>query len=75
MAQVDVFIEETLCKKVNVWVPDNLTVDERMEYAEKEARKAYKNNQIVLTADDFNGQASIMVRDVESERETSWNNL
>jgi len=75
MAQVDVFIEETLCKKVNVWVPDDLTVEERMEYAEKEARKAYKNNQIVLTADDFNGQTQIMTRDVETGSETSWNDL
>ena len=75
MAQVTVHIEETLCKKVNVWVPDNWDVDERMEYAEKKAREAYEHELIVLTADDFTGIAHMMVEDEESGTETNWIDL
>ena len=75
MAKVKVFIEETLCMEIEFWVPDDLTVDERMEFAEQKAREAYEDNEIVLTADDYNGQTQIMLQDVESGTETSWNDL
>lgn len=75
MAKVKVFIEETLCREVEFDLPDDMTVEERMEAAEELATRAYKNSEIVLDADDFNGQAQIMVQDVESKTETDWNDL
>lgn len=75
MAKVKVFIEETLCKEIEFHFPDNFTVEKRMELAEQIARESYKNNQIVLSADDFNGQTQIMLQDVETGSETDWNDL
>lgn len=75
MAKVKVFIEETLCREIEFDLPEDMNVNERMEAADELARRAYKNNEIVLTADDFNGQAQIMVKDVESETETNWIDL
>lgn len=75
MAKVKVFIEETLCREVEFELPEDMTIDERMEAAEELARRAYKNSEVVLTADDFNGQAQIMTRDVETGIETSWNEI
>lgn len=75
MAKVNVYIEETLCKKIEFWVPDDLTVEERMEFAEEKAREAYEDNQIVLTADDFTGIVHVMVKDEESGIETNWTDL
>ena len=74
MAKVKVYIEETLCKVIEVEIPENMGVDERMELAEKIVLHQYKNSEIVLTADDFTG-ASYMVEDVESGTETGWNDI
>lgn len=74
MAKVKVFIEETLCREIEFDLPDCMTVEERMEAAEAMTVHAYKKSQIVLDASDFTG-AQIMMRDVESETETSWNDL
>lgn len=74
MAKVKVFIEETLCREIEFNLPEDMTVEERMEAAEELAKRAYKNSEIVLDANDFTG-AQIMMRDEESETETSWNDL
>ena len=74
MAKVKVFIEETLCREVIFDLPEDMTVEERMEAAEELATRAYKNTQIVLDAEDFTG-AQIMVQDVASGSETDWNDL
>lgn len=74
MATVRVWIEETLCKCIEVDVPENMSVDERMEYAENLVVKKYKNNEIVLGADDFTG-ASMSSEDMVSGTETGWNDI
>jgi hypothetical protein len=72
MAKVNVYIEEHLVRKVEIEVPDELTKDERMELAEDKATDMYRNGEIVLDADDFNGVRLMMVQD-EDGFETSWN--
>lgn len=72
MVKVEVYIEEHLVKKVEVEVPDTLTVDERMEVAEKQVLRQYKNEEIILTADDANGVKLRMVKDLQTGTETEW---
>lgn len=72
--KVEVYIEETLCRRVEFDLPDDMTEEERIEAAEELALRAYKNNEIVLSGDDFTG-ASMMVKDVTSEHETDWRDI
>lgn len=72
MAKVNVFIEEHLVRKTEIEVPDNLSESERMEFAATKAEEMYKNQEIVLDADDFNGVRLMMVQDEETRHETSW---
>lgn len=72
MKKVKVYIEEHLCKEIEIEVPDN--VDNAMEYAEDKTREMYSNEEIVLTADDFNGQRLMMVED-EDGCSTDWFNF
>ena len=69
MSKVKVFIEEHLCKEVEIEVPND--VDDAMEWAEEKAKEMYENEEIILTADDFNGQRCMMVQD-EDGHETEW---
>lgn len=55
MARVKVFIEEHLCKTVEIEVPDTMDGLSQEEYAEEKAHGMYRNGEIVLTADDYNG--------------------
>ncbi len=68
--KVSVFIEETLCKEVIIDVPTD-DADEAMEIAESQAKEMYENEEIVLTADDFNGVRQMMVEC--GDYSTSWN--
>lgn len=72
MAKVEVFIEEHLVKKVEVEVPDELGLPERMEEAERVVLSRYKNKEIILTADDANGVRQRMIKDLISGEETGW---
>lgn len=76
MSKVVVYIEETLCKATEIDIPDELGLDdeEEMEYAEQKAKQMYKNEEIVLTADDFTGQTCIMAKH-ENGKETSWDDI
>lgn len=76
MSKVVVYIEETLCKATEIDIPDELGLDdeEEMEYAEEKAKQMYKNEEIVLTADDFTGHTCIMVKH-ENGKETSWDDI
>lgn len=67
--KVNVSIEEHLCKTVTIEVPDN--VEDALEYAEEKAKEMYSNEEIVLTADDFNGQRCMMAED-ENGFATNW---
>ena len=68
--KVSVFIEEHLCREVVIDVPTN-DVNKAMEIAEEEAKEMYKNEIIVLTADDFNGVRQMMVEC--NDCSTGWN--
>lgn len=68
--KVSVFIEEHLCREVIIDVPTN-DIDEAMELAEEQAKEMYENEEIVLTADDFNGVRQMMVEC--GDYSTSWN--
>ena len=74
MSKVKVYIEETLCREIEVDCPDYMGNDEAMEYAEDKVLKMYKNEEIVLTTDDYNGNTCYMVEDEEG-RSTGWNDL
>lgn len=55
MSKVTVYIEEHLCRGIEIDVPDGFDTDDAIEYAEDKVKEMYKNEEIVLTADDFNG--------------------
>ena len=44
---------------------------EAMKYAERKAKQMYEDEEIILTADDFNGICLMMVQD-EDGNETGW---
>lgn len=71
MSKVNVFIEEHLVRKVEIEVPDDLSNDEKMDIAEAKAKEMYKNEEIILNANDFNGTRLMMVQD-EDGFETEW---
>lgn len=73
MSKVKVFIEEHLCKEIEIDVPDELGLDsdDEMEYAEEKAKEMYRNEEIVLTAEDYTGITCIMVKH-ENGHETNW---
>lgn len=73
---VDVLIEEHLAKTIQVEVPNELTdVIDREIYAMDKVKDMYLNQDIILTADDFNGTTLVQTHDVESDIESEWTNL
>ena len=73
--KVLVSIEEHLVKTVEVYVPDHIEDEyERMEYAEDLAYEQYKNEEIVLDANDHNKVVLFHVKDVETGEEVDWHN-
>lgn len=72
MKKVKVYIEETLCREIEVEVPDELDVTERMQFAEDKVKEMYRDEEIVLDADDFSGLTQMCVEDVETETTTNW---
>lgn len=71
MSKVVVFIEEHLCKEVEIDAPNELDTDEAMEYAEEKVKEMYKNEEIILTADDYNGNTLYLIKH-EDGTETDW---
>lgn len=74
MKKVKIWIEETLCKEIEIEVPDEMSVDERMEFAEEKAREMYRNQEIILTADDYT-MTEICACDVETTTYTEWHEI
>lgn len=72
---VEVWVEEHLCKLVKVEVDASLSTEERMELAEEQVIEQYKNGDIVLTAEDYNGTTLCEVHDVETDQYTDWHNM
>ncbi|MEJ8738293.1 DpnD/PcfM family protein [Erysipelotrichaceae bacterium HCN-30851] len=75
MSKVIVRIEEHLVKEIEVECPDSMNVDERMEYAENKITEAYRKEEIVLTAEDYNGITLREVEDVETGFSTEWKEI
>lgn len=73
--KVEIYIEEHLVRKIEIDVPSELSAIERMIYAENKAREMYKNEEIILSAEDFNGTVLIESHDLESNYYSGWNNL
>lgn len=73
--KVKVYIEEHLVKEIEIECPDNMDRDDRLEYAEEKAKEMYNNEEIVLTADDYNGITLISAEDVETEMSTEWKEI
>lgn len=67
---VTVQIEEHLCREVKVFVPEGYEGD-LLEYGESMAKVAYKNEEIILQADDFNGTRLMQVDDNDGHS-TDW---
>lgn len=63
MKKVKVNIEEHLNKEINIEIPDG--VEDPEEYAAEIVEKMYKDGEIILTADDFNGITLLSVGDSE----------
>ena len=75
MKKVKVYVEEHLCREIEIEVPDDMNVDERMEYAEQCVWNAYYKGEIVLDANDFTGTALCSVMDEETGNATDWHDL
>lgn len=73
---VDVMVEEHLVKTIRIEVPNELTdVIDREIYAMDKVKEMYKNQEIILTDDDFNGTTLIQTHDFESDIDSEWINL
>lgn len=75
MKKINVYIEEHLCKKVEIECPDNMTDDEAMEYAYEKVEKDYKDKKVELTKEDYSGITLMMAESQETGFATSWNEL
>lgn len=75
MVKVKVYIEEHLVKEVVVDCPDNMDINERMDYAEEKVVEQYKNKEIVLTTDDYSGITLKCVEDIETGASTEWKEI
>ena len=71
MTKVKVAIEEHLCKEVEIEVPDSVVASDDVEAVLKKAIEMYENEEIVLTADDFNGIRLIAITD-DTVTNTEW---
>lgn len=74
--QVTFTLEETLAKTFTIGVDipiDKLDRDDWMDYAINKIQSMYKNSELVLTADDFNGITQIQIQDDKTC--TEWFNL
>lgn len=73
---VEITIEEHLSRTISVEVPSDLENEiDREIYAEEKVRDMYKNQEIVLDADDFNGTVLYQVHDVETDNMSEWSNF
>lgn len=73
---VEITIEEHLSRTISVEVPSDLENEiDREIYAEEKVRDMYKNQEIVLDADDFNGTVLYQVHDVETDNTSEWSNF
>lgn len=73
---VEITIEEHLSRTISVEVSSDFENEiDREIYAEEKVRDMYKNQEIVLDADDFNGTVLYQVHDVETDNTSEWSNL
>jgi hypothetical protein len=63
MKKIKVNIEEHLNKEIYIDVPDDVIESEA--YADEKVAQMYRNGEIVLTSDDYNGVTLMSVEDSE----------
>lgn len=63
MKKIKVNIEEHLNKEIYIDVPDDVIEPEA--YADEKVAQMYRNGEIVLTSDDYNGVTLMSVEDSE----------
>ena len=68
-----VSIEEHLCREIVVEVPDGLYEEEKIKSVEEILQK-YRDGEIVLDANDYNGVSLYSVKS-ESNEVTEWINI
>ena len=69
--KIKVYVEEHLCRCIEVEIPDNVFDIDAMDFAERKVRKMVKDEDIVLTADDYNGVRLYCVEDKDGNA-TDW---
>ena len=69
--KVKVHVEEHLCRCIEVEIPDNVFDIDAMDFAERKVKEMVDNEEIVLTADDYNGVRLYCVED-EDGKATDW---
>ena len=63
MRTVKVNVEEHLNKEIIIEIPDN--VEDPETYADEKVAQMYRNGEIILTPDDYNGVTLMSVGDSE----------
>ena len=74
MKKIYVYVQETLCREVLIEVDDELEVEERMDLAAEKVREMYRNQEIVLTAEDY-VKTEISVLDYTTEECSEWDEM
>ena len=70
----NVTFEEVLVKTVAIEVPDDVSDGEVLKWAIDKAKEMYKNEEVVLTADDKHGDTTMEVVDHQGYS-TGWLNV
>lgn len=63
MKKVKVNIEEHLNREINIEIPDG--IEDPEAYADEKVAQMYRDGEIVLTSDDYNGVTLMSVGDSE----------
>lgn len=69
--KVKVYVEEHLCRCIEVEIIPTVSEAEEMEYAEEIVRRLISDKDIILTADDWNGVRLYCVEDKDGHS-TDW---
>jgi len=72
MTKIRVLIEEHLCKEIEVDIPSNTPLGDIHSTVANIVHGAYLNEEIVLTADDYNGVTQILIN---PDNNDNWEKL
>ena len=73
---VEVTIEEHLARTIQIEVPNELeNENDREIYAFEKIHEMYKNGEIILDSDDYNGVTLCQIHDKETDTTCEWTDL